>query len=102
MAPPSLVSKLLECETVQTEARLSSTAFTPPKSSFVGEVSCFQCLPRSVVSSTVPAFPTTQQTFPEVAEPAVRSVVTPLFCSIQVRLLSVLCSIFPLEPTRQE
>lgn len=77
------------------EARLESSALTPSMSSLVGEASLFQCLPRSVVRRMVPALPTTQQTLLVGAEPAVRSVETPLFCCSQVWLESKLNSIFP-------
>ncbi len=45
--------------------------------------------------------PITQQTLSEVAEPAVKSVVTPLCCGCQVLPRSVLRSILPASPRRQ-
>ena len=67
----------------------------------MGELSGVQCFPPSVLRSTVPAFPTIQQTLSEVAEPVVRSVATGLCCDSQVFPPSVVSSILPAAPTRQ-
>src|SRR5208283_5409963 len=73
----------------------------PPKSSGIGEYNNIQCFPPSVVRSSVPDLPITQQTLSEVAEPAVRSAVTPLCCGLQVLPRSLLRSILPASPRRQ-
>src|SRR5207248_11318138 len=83
-----------------TVACCALTANTEVKSSRIGGSTFVQCAPPSVVRRIVPAFPTIQQTVSEGAEPAIRSVVTPLVCKFQVAPVSAERSIRPLEPTR--
>ena len=83
------------------EACCASKAWTPPRSSEIGEATCFQCVPPSVVRRSVPALPTIQQTLSAGAEPARRSAATPLSCGFHVLPASLECSILPASPTRQ-
>src|SRR5215472_8136758 len=99
--PPSEVSRVLVLARFQMVAWRASVARTPPKSSPSGEWMVTQCAPASVVSKMVPAWPTTQQTFSEGAEPAVRSANTLLICRNQEAPPSVENSIMPAWPARQ-
>src|SRR5580704_6629664 len=60
-----------------------------------------QACMASVVRNMVPEAPTIQQTLMLEAEPARRSVYTPLICGIQFRPLSLECSSEPAGPMRQ-
>src|SRR5580704_9330994 len=60
-----------------------------------------QACMASVVRNMVPEAPTIQQTLMLEAEPARRSVYTPLICGIQFRPLSWECSSEPAGPMRQ-
>src|SRR5215469_2467427 len=100
--PPSEVSKVFVLPRFQIVAWRASVARTPLKSSARGERMVAQCAPASVVSRMVPAWPTTQQTFSEGAEPAVNSTDTLLTCRDQDAPPSLEYSILPRWPTRQE
>src|SRR5260370_11143263 len=84
----------------ETEACRASTANTEAKSSTMGGRTFTQWAPPSVVRKIVPAWPTTQHALSEGAEPARKSVMTPLVCSVQVAPLSAECSMMPAAPIR--
>src|SRR5260370_15568146 len=84
----------------ETVACRASTANTDAKSSTMGGRTFTQWLPPSVVRKIVPARPTTQHTLSEGAEPASKSVMTPLVCRVQVAPLSAECSMMPAVPIR--
>lgn len=105
-APPSVVSNVLLTPvcwsaTNQIVAWKASLARTPVRSLVTGEFSFIQCSPPSVVRKMVPELPTIQQTFAETAEPAKRSVSTPLTCGVHVTPLSFELSSDPAGPARQ-
>src|ERR1700690_11023 len=77
VAPPSCVAKCDPFAAV-TVALLLSVALTATKSSRVGGLTSRQCTPLLRVRTMVPDFPTTQHTSSDGADPARRSVVTPL------------------------
>src|SRR4029077_16690028 len=68
VSPPSAVPNTRPSAAV-TEAWVPSAALTSTRSTAAGEEAFIQCSP-SVVCSTIPACPTTQQTFADGAEPA--------------------------------
>src|SRR5579859_5279334 len=68
----------------QMDACFASAARTPPKSPVMGVLIRVQWPPRSVVSSSVPAFPVSQQTREEGAEPAVRFAFAPVSSDLNV------------------
>src|SRR5215472_16265868 len=98
--PPSEVSRNVVLPRFQMVAWRASVARTPLKSSARGEWMVAQWAPASVVSKMVPAWPTTQQTFSEGAEPAVRSANTLLICRNQEAPPSLEYSIKPACPAR--
>src|SRR5579859_1392598 len=85
----------------QIHACMASAARTPVRLFVTGESSLVQCAPPSVVRRMVPELPTTQQTLADGADPASKSVLTPLVCSVHLRPLSDECSREPDGPTRQ-
>src|SRR5258708_11414795 len=78
-----------------------SLASTPPRSPAIGVTISCQCLPPSVVRSSVPAAPAIQQIFFAGAEPLVRVPVTGTSCDFQVLPLSLECAIAPCSPNLQ-
>ena len=76
VVPPSTVVKRRPSTAVTVAVR-ASVAWIAARSTATGNIRRCHCLP-SVVSSTVPARPTTQHTSPDGDAPAVRSVPTPV------------------------
>src|SRR5208282_927104 len=95
-APPSDVAKLRP-PAVVTVASSALLAVTLVKFSAVGGVMSSQCSP-SVVRMIVPLRPTIQHTVADGAEPATRSVLTPLCCVCVVPSASRRCT-NPFLPT---
>ena len=98
--PPSMVLKVLFVVVVM-EACCASTAKTEAISSVVGEVTLRQCVPASVVRRTVPVRPPIQLTVLVGAEPASKSVTTPVFCNVQFAPASSERWTIPDEASRQ-
>src|SRR5712664_1175804 len=98
---PSLVAKYFVPRAFQMVACSASAARIPPRSSFSGEESNFQCAPASVVKRMAPARPMIQQTLSDVAEPLSRSTRTPLGWRIQECPPSGENSMRPARPGRQ-
>src|SRR5713226_9693150 len=96
--PPSMVWYVPRAG--ETVACRASTANTDAKSSTTGGRTFTQWLPPSVVRKIVPPRPTTQHTWSEGAEPASKSVMTPLVCRVQVAPLSAECSTMPAASIR--
>src|SRR6201984_1517159 len=82
-------------------ARLPSLAITPPRSPAIGAMISCQCLPPSVVRSSVPAAPAIQQMFFAGAEPLVSVAVTGTSCDFHVLPPSLECAIAPCSPNLQ-
>src|ERR1700758_4295123 len=78
-----------------------SLASTPPRSPAIGVTISCQCLPPSVVCSSVPAAPAIQQMFFAGAEPLVRFAVTGISCDFHVLPPSPECAIVPCSPNLQ-
>src|SRR5260370_3180603 len=98
VAPPSMVW-YVPC-TGETVACRASTANIDAKSSTMGGRTFTQWAPPSAVRKMVPARPTIQHTLSEGAEPASKSVITPLLCRVHVAPLSAGCSMRPAAPIR--
>jgi hypothetical protein len=94
--PPGIVTVAWEASVAVTEVQ-SGVAFA----CCVGLVMRVQWAPPSVVRRIVPFVPETQQTSFEGADPASRSLVTPLSCFCHVCSDSVDFSILPPCPMRQ-
>src|ERR1700750_2637841 len=83
------------------EACLASEACTPPRSPLIGMVIRRQCLPPSVVRSSVPEAPPSQQIFALGAEPARSLTATPETAEVQSFPAFVERKIWPASPNFQ-
>src|SRR5258705_2610057 len=78
-----------------------SQARTPPRSPAIGVMISCQCLPASVVRSSVPAAPAIQQIFFAGAEPLISVAAVAATCGFHVLPPSLECVMAPCSPNRQ-
>src|SRR5258708_6432919 len=78
-----------------------SLARTPPRSPPIGVMLSYQCVPPSVVRSSVPAAPAIQQIFFAGAEPLISVAAIAATCGFHVLPPSLECAMAPCSPNRQ-